>query len=514
MTVAVETVAVAVLDIETGVEIPVAIPVFTVEEIEVTYGRSALPTVRNIDYTVELLDPTNFNTFKITPLAAFLTKINNLIAADPTEINAAYIRRVLDYKTSATADGVKNTPYTAREFDRTVARFQQIKEALARCVKFTKSVVVGEGDGDVLTVLPLSPDRVPVVSTDGAFLHDGPSITQIENAEDNAQAAAASAAAAAADRVQTGQDRTAASNSAGAALASENHAQEWAEKPEDVEVVPGKFSALHWAAKAAAMVIGNMGGVIHAAANKATPVDADELALSDSAAAWALRRLSIANLKEVFKTTPWVPVGGPAPSDPDLNTYLSGGFQGRIQLTTTSIPNAPPSTGLFYVLVFETSSTRTTQILIPYTNASQGIWFRTQTTAWSAWERFARMAEVLPLVGGTMTGKITLDGNPSSNLHAATKQYVDDLALGVGQTWQTPTRVAGTTYQNTTGRPIALSIRMVQGAARDLEISTNGTTWSKLMTSGGAEALSCFAVIPNNYYYRVLTAVGAWMELR
>lgn len=34
--------------------------------------------------------------------------------------------------------------------------------------------------------------------------------------------------------------------------------------------------------------------------------------------------------------------------------------------------------------------------------------------------------------GGTMTGKLTLDGAPSNNLHAATKKYVDDSIAGVG----------------------------------------------------------------------------------
>ena len=33
--------------------------------------------------------------------------------------------------------------------------------------------------------------------------------------------------------------------------------------------------------------------------------------------------------------------------------------------------------------------------------------------------------------GGTMTGKITLDGDPSLSLHAATKQYVDNTASGI-----------------------------------------------------------------------------------
>ena len=38
--------------------------------------------------------------------------------------------------------------------------------------------------------------------------------------------------------------------------------------------------------------------------------------------------------------------------------------------------------------------------------------------------------EALPKAGGTMTGKITLDGAPTSDLHAATKKYVDDNAGG------------------------------------------------------------------------------------
>ena len=33
--------------------------------------------------------------------------------------------------------------------------------------------------------------------------------------------------------------------------------------------------------------------------------------------------------------------------------------------------------------------------------------------------------------GGTMTGRLTLSADPTSNLHAATKQYVDDQILGI-----------------------------------------------------------------------------------
>lgn len=41
------------------------------------------------------------------------------------------------------------------------------------------------------------------------------------------------------------------------------------------------------------------------------------------------------------------------------------------------------------------------------------------------------LAAKLDKSGGTMTGKITLDGDPTANLHAATKQYVDAVKQGL-----------------------------------------------------------------------------------
>lgn len=41
------------------------------------------------------------------------------------------------------------------------------------------------------------------------------------------------------------------------------------------------------------------------------------------------------------------------------------------------------------------------------------------------------LADYLPLTGGTLTGSLTLNANPTSNLHAATKQYVDNAVSNV-----------------------------------------------------------------------------------
>ena len=42
------------------------------------------------------------------------------------------------------------------------------------------------------------------------------------------------------------------------------------------------------------------------------------------------------------------------------------------------------------------------------------------------------IAKYLPLSGGTMTGKLTLDGAPTADMHAATKKYVDDAMKDAG----------------------------------------------------------------------------------
>ena len=76
-----------------------------------------------------------------------------------------------------------------------------------------------------------------------------------ELAAQTAQAAAETAQAGA-ETAETGALASAnnASSSATAAQAAETKAEEWADNPEDVPVEAGKFSAFHWAEKAAALV--------------------------------------------------------------------------------------------------------------------------------------------------------------------------------------------------------------------------------------------------------------------
>jgi hypothetical protein len=122
MAIATEQVAQQALDIVAGVPIPVNFPAFEVEDVVVYYGKESLIAVYNTDYTVAL-DTVNFNTFTVTPTASLLTKINNLIAADPTETNRIVIRRVMDFLTVTSEGAVRDLRFLSREFDRTAMRF-------------------------------------------------------------------------------------------------------------------------------------------------------------------------------------------------------------------------------------------------------------------------------------------------------------------------------------------------------------------------------------------------------
>jgi len=185
MAIAVETVAVRVLNVQTGVEVPVNMPLFAADEVFVYYGKASLLAEYNVDYTVTL-DAPNFNTFTITPLSSLLTKINDLINEDDTEINYVTIRRTLDNTTEATSAGVRHTPFTAREFERTIMRFQQITERLNRALVLSPNFV---GDESLLELQEVLPNRTLQTDMSGTRIVPGPTADEVANAQEYANAA-------------------------------------------------------------------------------------------------------------------------------------------------------------------------------------------------------------------------------------------------------------------------------------------------------------------------------------
>ena len=99
---------------------------------------------------------------------------------------------------------------------------------------------------------------------------------------------------------------------------------------------------------------------------------------------------------------------------------------------------------------------------------------------------------------------------------ASVKSYVDTSAIGVGQTWQNvlASRVGGTSYQNTTNRPIMVSM-VVDTAAKNVQVSSDNATWITIGLTGSSKETFSF-VVPNTWYYRLDTTatINAWAELR
>ena len=102
----------------------------------------------------------------------------------------------------------------------------------------------------------------------------------------------------------------------------------------------------------------------------------------------------------------------------------------------------------------------------------------------------------LPLAGGTMTGKIVLDGAPTANLHAATKKYVDDNAGSSAATDQTARDAAAA------AQTAADAIPTVLGGTR-LPLPTDGSDgdfWVAGLDNGGTLSIA-------------ENVEGAWVEL-
>lgn len=98
---------------------------------------------------------------------------------------------------------------------------------------------------------------------------------------------------------------------------------------------------------------------------------------------------------------------------------------------------------------------------------------------------------------------------------ARTMAAVRSKALGEGQTWRNlkPNRVTGTSYQNSTGRTIVISVHGDLQAHR-FETSSDGVSW---LSHGDFRQFGSFQVpIPPGDYYRISGSaiIYTWLELR
>jgi hypothetical protein len=118
-------------------------------------------------------------------------------------------------------------------------------------------------------------------------------------------------------------------------------------------------------------------------------------------------------------------------------------------------------------------------------------------------------------------GKLLLPADPTDDLGAATKQYVDARAgAGWEQTWQnvTATRAGGVTYTNTTGKPIVVAVTLTNNSPKKTFQVNGGEGFVDVgTTTGTTEAWNntISAIIPPGHDYRVdVGPIILWSELR
>ena len=109
-----------------------------------------------------------------------------------------------------------------------------------------------------------------------------------------------------------------------------------------------------------------------------------------------------------------------------------------------------------------------------------------------------------------------LSGLPTDMAALSANKLDKSAAFTQDQTWQTPSRVAGTIYTNTTGRAITVSASHSQnGSWSEIKGYVNGVVIS---TTGGyyttVSSGSITFIVPNGSTYTVTGNVTAWRELR
>lgn len=93
--------------------------------------------------------------------------------------------------------------------------------------------------------------------------------------------------------------------------------------------------------------------------------------------------------------------------------------------------------------------------------------------------------------------------------------------IGVGQTWQdmSGSRAVNTSYQNTTGRPIMVSVSTNNTNRKNFQVSTDNSSWVTVGALAGfgniGDEKSSQVIVPSGHYYKVTGgSISIWAELR
>lgn len=199
---------------------------------------------------------------------------------------------------------------------------------------------------------------------------------------------------------------------------------------------------------------------------------------------------------------------GIAPAVTDVHAITASG---RYRAATDAT-NTPIAGQAFLIEAAMSAADRGVLVARLLAVATPREWRKARTgVGWGAWIEVAPSLEQSVWNAGTDTTEAAIS---PAKLDAKIVAARDAQALGWGQAWQnvSASRSADTTYQNTSGRPIMVSVVLPNTAGRFLQVSTNGSTWLTVAYPPD----SAETIVPQGHYYRVTGGYSSntWMELR
>ena len=225
----------------------------------------------------------------------------------------------------------------------------------------------------------------------------------------------------------------------------------------------------------------------HAATSKATPVDADEFPIADSAAAFILKRVTWANLNATLKTyfdTLYAYLGVTAGKAQQVDQAVAATVRAATtDLTGESLEGTLSDTGVAITAFHGVAGITYKRKCLGAGDITAGAGLTIlqggatiPTAAGDTFEVYLLTATTCEVRNyqRAIDPKTAEIANTTANTANTTANNA--LAGGhYGQTWQPVTRTAGTTYYNVTGRPIILRKSFDgSGATILVTISING----------------------------------------